>query len=217
MRATSTSVFSGRGTLDGVLRRVKAGDRGETDPVLRARIDAAFGKHEPRLRAFVTRELRRFSAEQVEDTVQQVLAIAWTKLAEHDGTSFRAWLFGIARNECANVRRKCTEILLDEDALFEVPSPAASAYRELQRAERERVLLDAAARVLDPLDQEIFYLRHVDDVPRDEIARLLGLAGAEEVRVALQRGKRRLADELERTLAELRHSRSLFTSESGER
>ena len=45
-------------TLDGVLARVRAGDRGGDDPLLRARIDAAFARHEARLRAFVAIELR---------------------------------------------------------------------------------------------------------------------------------------------------------------
>lgn len=202
-------------TLDGVLSRIRAGDRGEHDAELRARINAAFARHYERLRALVAMELRSFSPQQVEDTVQETMAIAWRKLPEHEGPSFRAWLFGIARGVCVNVRRKRHEVLPGEDALFEASSEVASTYRLLRREERERLFLEAAARALDPVDQEIFYMRHMDELPREEIARLLRLADPDEVRVALQRGKRLLARELEDVLRRYGHGRSLLRSDGG--
>ncbi len=201
-------------TLDGVLSRIQAGDRGERDPQLRARINSAFAKHHSRLSALVSTELRGFAPQQIEDTVQEVMVVAWTKLPEHDGRYFRAWLFGIARGVCANVRRKRREVLPGDDGIFEPASENASAYAVLRQEERERLFLAAASRVLAPRDQEVFYLRYQDDLPREEIAALMGFASADEVRVVLQRGKRLLAAELESMLRQLSHGRSLLRPDS---
>lgn len=198
--------FHRSATLTGVLSRLHLGP---DDPVLRGRLDAAFSKHHVALRANVRRELRGFSEEQVEDTVQEVLLVAWNKLPEHDGRHFKAWLFAIANRVCANVRRKRREVL-SEDGLFDPGSEVESVYARLRRDERERLFQDAARRVLDARDQEIVYMRFELDLPAEEIARTAKLADVDEVRVILQRSKRRLARELARVMEEKGHGVSLF-------
>lgn len=197
-------------TLLGVLSRIQAGDRGQDDPELRGRIDAAFAKHHRRLQGLVASELRGFSPQQVEDTVQEVFATAWRRLPEHDGRSFKAWLFEIATRTCANVRRKRRDALPGDDALFDAASDVESAYGVLRREERESLLRDAARAVLTPQEQDIVHMRYELDLPRDEIARLAGLPDPDAVRVALQRSKRVLTAEIRRRLRELGHGDSLL-------
>jgi RNA polymerase sigma factor (sigma-70 family) len=202
-------------TLMGVLSRIKAGELGDQDPALRQRINAAFAKHHRRLHALVASELRGWSEQQVEDTVQEVLAIAWRKLPGHDGRSFRAWLFAIATHECLNLRRKRRESLPGDDALFDAAADVESAYGRLRRAEREGLLRACADAVLDASEQEIVHMRYELDLPREEIARLAGLEDADAVRVVLQRARRVLVKEIERRLVALGHGTSLLMADEG--
>lgn len=201
--------FKRSATLMGILSRVKAGDYGADDPALRERIDRAFSKHHVKLRQFVARELRGFSDQQVEETVQEVLLTAWKQLPGHDGRDFKAWLYRIASNACANLRRKARDVL-SEDGLFDPGSEGETAYARLRREERERLFLEASARVLGPKDQEVVYMRYELELAAEEIARLAGLSDVDEVRVILQRCKRRLARELETVLAAMDQGPSLF-------
>ena len=57
-------------------------------------------------------------------------------------------------------------------------------------------------RVLDASDQEVIHLRWVLDYANEDIAEQMGMASADEVRVVLQRSKRRLAKEIARMLEE---------------
>ncbi len=201
--------FKASATLMGILSRVKAGDYGAGDPELRERIDRAFSKHHVKLRQFVARELRNFSEQQVEETVQDVLLTAWRQLPGHDGRDFKAWLYRIAANACANVRRKARDVL-SEDGLFDPGSDGETAYARLRREERERLFLEASARVLSPQDQEVVYMRYELELAAEEIARLAGLKDTDEVRVVLQRCKRRLSKELEAMLSAMDQGPSLF-------
>jgi RNA polymerase sigma factor (sigma-70 family) len=194
-------------TLDGILTRLRQGDA--ADPELRRRLDAAFSKHHRALRSLIGRELRGFPPQQHEETLQDVLVVAWTKLPTHDGRSFRGWLFGIATRTCANVRRKRQPALF-EDGLFDAGSDAESAYARLRREEREQLVGEVSRACLDPGDQEIAYMRFVLDLPREEVARLAGLADAEAVRVAMVRIQRRMSRGLAERLAALGHGSSLL-------
>lgn len=196
-------------TLLGVLSKLKAGTRPEADPELARRLDAAFARHQERLRAHIGRELRGFPAQQIEETLQDVLLTAWKRLPEHDGRHFRAWLLAIASGHCANVRRKKRDALSD-DGLFDPGDEVGTVYAALRQEERERLFLAAAQRVLAPQDQEVLYMRYELELPHAEIARLLGFDEPDRVRVTLQRCKRRLADELEAQMKALGHGASLY-------
>lgn len=206
------SEFARSVTLAGILTRIQAGDHGQDDPELRRQIDEAFSKHVAALRGLVSRELRGHSPQQVEDTVQDVLAVAWELLPKHDGRHFKAWLFTIATKTCANLRRKRQPSVFEADTLL-AGSLGESAYTKLRQEERERLLLEASRRVLDPKDQEIVYMRYELELPAEEIARLAGLEDQDEVRVRLQRSKRRLERELEEMLAALGHGHSLLRTD----
>lgn len=196
-------------TLNGVLSKLKAGARPEDDPELARRLDAAFARHQERLRSHVGRELRGFPPQQIEETLQDVLLTAWKRLPEHDGRHFRAWLLAIASGHCANVRRKKRDALTD-DGLFDPGDEVGSVYAALRREERERLFQAAASRVLEPRDQEVLYMRYELELPSDEIARLVGFAHPDEVRVTLQRCRRRLVVELEEQMKALGHGVSVY-------
>ncbi len=200
-------------TLRGVLTKIRRGEDPADDTELARRLDHAFSKHYERLRGLVARELRGFSDQQIEDTVQEVLLVAWRRLPEHDGRHFRAWLFAIATRTCANVRRKRREAPMADLSPLDPGSDWESAYGGLRRVEREEVLLEASRRVLDEREQEVVYMRYELDLPNDEIGRLTGLGDANAVRVALQRAKRRLGREIEKVLAERGHTASLLADD----
>ncbi|MEZ4241772.1 MAG: sigma-70 family RNA polymerase sigma factor [Myxococcota bacterium] len=187
-------------TLAGVLTLLRAGGRGAPD--LEARLNHAFAKHEGRLRHFCRRELRGFPPERVDEVVQDVLLEAWNKLPDYRPSArFRAFLWTIAAYKCANVRRKRADLLTD-DGIVELSDGEPSPLQRLTDEERNALVERAAVAVLDVQEQEIAYLRWVLDYPLETIAELLGLDGANTVRVALQRCKRRMQKELARQLEE---------------
>ena len=188
-------------TLASVLSRIQAGGVA-SDPEVARKLDAAFGKHEARLHRFCARELRGVSAAEVEEVVQDVLLEAWSKL---DGyrpeRPFRAFLWAIASKKCANLRRKRRDVLT-EDGLFDPGDEAPNVFATLADADRDAIVDEAANRVLDASEQELIHLRWVLDYPNEDIAEQMGMASADEVRVVVQRSKRRLANEIVRILEE---------------
>lgn len=157
-------------TLEILLSRA---GRGAADVDARRRIDRALRDHLDRLHRFVAvDQLRGFPQQQVEETVADVMEVVLAKPETFEGHShrdFRAWLFGIARGKCANLRRKRREELPGDDTLLEVGSCAADALGRLREEERERVYARAAG-VLAPLDQEVFWMRHVEAYSQEEVA-----------------------------------------------
>jgi RNA polymerase sigma-70 factor (ECF subfamily) len=197
-------------TLASVLSRIRAGERGADDPQLAQRLDDAFSRYEAPLRRLCQRELASFPRQEVEEALQQVLLVAWTRLPEFRAEArFRSWLFGIATRTCANMRRRRREVLAD-DGLFEPGDPAEPVLSRLRREERDEVLQSAAAAVLDAQEQEVIYLRYVLESSAEEIARDAHLKSVDEVRVVLQRCQRRLRREIGRRLEELGHGVSFF-------
>jgi RNA polymerase sigma factor (sigma-70 family) len=188
-------------TLASVLSRIQAG-RIEGDPELARKLDIAFGKHEAQLHRFCARELRGVSGAEAEEVVQDVFLEAWSKL---DGyrpeRPFRAFLWGIASKKCANLRRKRRDVL-SEDGLFDPGDEAPNVLTTLADADRDAIVEEAANRVLDASEQEVIHLRWVLDYPNEDIAEQMGMASADEVRVVVQRSKRRLAIEIVRILEE---------------
>jgi RNA polymerase sigma-70 factor (ECF subfamily) len=151
----------------------------------------------------VRAELPGFGDHVVDEIVQDALLTAWRKLPEFRGhVRFRVWLFAIARNHCANARRKRHDQLTD-DGLLDASDPMEPVFARLLREERERLVEEAAAATLDPVEQEVVYLKYSRDADAEAIARQVGLGSTDEVRVILQRCRRRLARELSARLERL--------------
>ncbi len=150
-----------------------------------------------------------------EELVQQTLETAWRKLPEfHGGARFGPWIFGIARHQLRNDRRKRRD-LLSEDGLVDPASPAAGALRSLQRHEREALLASAAAAALTAQEQEIVHLRYVEEVPLAQLDAMYTLDGS-GARGVLQRCKRKLKRELSARLEAMGRGPSLLRSDADE-
>lgn len=112
------------------------------------------------------------------------------------GSTFRAWLFTIARRTVANVhrarRRRRTEPIPDG---WEQPQADADPAGLVSRAEELRTVLDQLARLADERRQVVI-LRFVDGLSAREIGEVLERSeGA--VRVLLHRALRDLAARLD--------------------
>jgi RNA polymerase sigma-70 factor (ECF subfamily) len=151
--------------------------------------------------------------ERASELAQETLLTAWTTLSTFRGEStLGTWLYSIARHQCFNAMRKRHE-LLTHDGVIEGGSLEATALAALRKHERDELLREAAAEVLDPTEQEAIHLRYVEHLPQDEITRLLDLQSGSGARGLLQRCRRKLGRELLRRLEALGHGLS-FVRES---
>jgi RNA polymerase sigma-70 factor (ECF subfamily) len=121
---------------------------------------------------------------------------------EDRGSTFRAWLFRIARNTVANAhrsrRRRRTEPLPDS---FERPAPNADPAGLIALADELHAVRHAIAEMPDDRRQ-VIVLRFVDGLSTAEVAEVLDRSpGA--VRVLLHRALRDLAARLARSPEEL--------------
>jgi RNA polymerase sigma-70 factor (ECF subfamily) len=108
------------------------------------------------------------------------------------------WLYAVAANVAAHQRRSMARGARLDSRLRSVPSegPEEPEPQVVRRADYDRVL--AAAGRLRPADQEILRLAAWEELPHDQISRLLGCSVA-AVDQRLHRAKKRLAKEYRKT------------------
>ncbi|MEZ4318317.1 MAG: sigma-70 family RNA polymerase sigma factor [Myxococcota bacterium] len=148
--------------------------------------------------------------ERAEELTQDALLTAFRKLGEYEGrSSFGTWVCGIGKHLALNDVRRRREFLT-EDGVLDAEDPGLVALRGLRRQEREELLRQASTELLDPMEQEVVYLRYAEQMPRSRIAELLELGDENEVRVTLQRCKRRLEKGLRARLEQLGHGTSFI-------
>lgn len=178
-------------------------------PSLSPELDQLFLRHEPMLRSLCRRMVR--DPQRADELVQEAQLIAYTRLGElREGTRLSTWVFGIARKLCLNETRKAKETL-DDDGIFEAEDPAARPLSQLLREEREALIREAAAAVLEPLEQEAIHLLLVEGLSYEQIDQLLGLEGS-GARGLLQRCRRKLSREVLARLEKMGHGRSFLDS-----
>lgn len=201
---------------DSVRRTCEAVERGTLDPELLAEFERTIRGHRSKIFSVCYRVVR--DAQRAEELTQDTLLVALSKLGSFRGAStLSTWLCGIATNLAFNAVRKKGELLLEDGILGGVEPEdrdTVTALRSLSRQERAHVLKSAAAECLNPREQDILYMRCVENLPYETIDALLGLA-PDEGRVALQRSKRRLKPELLRRASALGHGPSFFLRTTG--
>jgi RNA polymerase sigma-70 factor (ECF subfamily) len=140
--------------------------------------------------------LRRADQTTAQDLTAEVFLVAWRRIDDVPrGEEALLWLYGVARNTQAHQRRRVARTTRLEHRLRSVPDPEPGEEPELQvvqRAEYEQVL--AAAARLKTTDQEILRLAAWEELPHDQISRLLGISVA-AVDQRLHRAKKRLTKE----------------------
>jgi RNA polymerase sigma-70 factor (ECF subfamily) len=130
------------------------------------------------------------------DMSQEVLLSAYQRMGEFEGrAAFSSWLFVIARNRCLNEMRNDSRRDGADPDSFE--SAEASIEDRIEEQIEQKRLVDAAARVLDAVEQRALWLRYSERMPVDEITRLLKLDHKSGARAVLQRARRKLREALE--------------------
>ncbi len=165
----------------------------KTDPASQPAKEAASALlHRYRERVFRWCLSRVRDPELALDLSQDVLLSAYRKLHTFDGrASFSSWLFAIARNRCLNSLRR-PDLFDGDKQLAVLPDPAPRQDQELEEREDEERLLRLVRKNLDPLDQQVLWLRCFEKVPVEVITKLLNISSPSGARGILQRARRRL-------------------------
>lgn len=127
------------------------------------------------------------------DLAQDVLLSAYKALGSFKGNArFSSWLFAIARNRSLNAL-KAVHLFQDEGVdPKDLPGPEEQPDRLIEDEEQEQELKELIKRELDPMQQEVLWLRCFERVPVDEITRLLGITASSGARGVLQSARRKL-------------------------
>jgi RNA polymerase sigma-70 factor (ECF subfamily) len=133
----------------------------------------------------------------VDDITQDVFVSAYIGLRKFRGDcSLRSWLFVITINKCRSHRYK-TILRLKRfsrppEAEREIPGRAVdSDLTDAETFERVR----RAVRILPPKCREVVVLRYLQELPTDEICRILGIS-TNALQVRLNRARERLRQQL---------------------
>jgi RNA polymerase sigma-70 factor (ECF subfamily) len=166
-----------------------------------SRFESLYRKYVAQIYTFAYYELRERQA--AEDLTADVFMRALAALprfreqASVDGSSFRAWLFQIARNALRNERRRLSrhpqaplEAAVARPAPFDVPQQV-SVRDELAEALRAIDALPAQRR-------QALLLRFVHEMSAREIGEVMGKSEV-AVRVTIHRALRAVAEQLGRT------------------
>ena len=171
--------------LVAIAQRDHGGARGH------AAANELLGRYRRRVYLWCLRMVREH--EQATDLAQEALVSAWRALPGFDSRSqFSSWLFVIVRNRCLTALR--SRILsrdpgVDPETLTE---DAVDPLDRLALQQEESAVLQAVREVLEPLEQQVLWLRVYERMPVEEITRMLGIDGASGARGTLQSARRKL-------------------------
>ncbi|MDQ6857867.1 MAG: sigma-70 family RNA polymerase sigma factor [Chloroflexota bacterium] len=150
------------------LDRARRGDARAFDALARA--------HERALYSHVARILG--PGADAEDVVQDAFVSAWRSMSGFEGTSFKAWLFRIARNRAIDViraQKRRAELPLDPPDADDGPGwaePAAGGPELLDIAagHEARAVVEAALALVPVEQRDALLLRDVEGFSYEEIA-----------------------------------------------
>jgi RNA polymerase sigma-70 factor (ECF subfamily) len=132
------------------------------------------------------------------DLSQDVLLTVWERVGSFEGRSkFSSWVFTVTRNRCIDSGRR-VELLADEDVPESVPDPVPLADVTVEQDEDEERLLQTIRTSLEPLEQDVIWLRCFERMGLEQITVILSIDGASGARAVLQRARRKLRAALDR-------------------
>ena len=129
-----------------------------------------------------------------QDVVQEALLRAMRYMAGFRGDSARAWLLQIVRHTCYSwlkENRPAERAVLDDtdDALQELPAPAADEPHSVALRKADRAQINAAIAALPVAYREVLVLRELEDLSYGDIARIADIPlGTVMSRLARARG-----------------------------
>lgn len=142
--------------------------------------------------------LRRTSRANAEDATAEVFSIAWRKFSEvPSGDRALPWLYGVAYRVLSHQwrsTRRFRNLVVRLGGLGQESAPGPET-QVVRRSEDRRVL--EAVSYLSTRDQEILRLAGWEELPHDEIAKVLGISVA-AVAQRFSRARKRLAKEYDR-------------------
>ncbi len=112
--------------------------------------------------------------EDAQDSAQEVFVRVHKYLGSFDQTrDFAPWLYRTTVNVCRDQRRRRHPEAPLEETSEDVADPAAGPDRHTHTAEARRILLDALRR-LPEKERAAIVLRDLENLPTNEVARILG-------------------------------------------
>jgi RNA polymerase sigma-70 factor (ECF subfamily) len=166
----------------------------KTDTERRARFEAIWAEHSLKVRAYC---IRRIASHDADDVCAEIFLVVWRRIDEvPPPPNTLLYIYGIAgkvvSNHSRSFRRKAR---LDEKLRnLGVAPPADPGYLVVQGSDDAAVA--AAVRGLSRKDREIVMLYAWEDLPRDDIAEIMGMTRA-AVDQRIHRSYLRLARVLE--------------------
>ncbi len=166
----------------------------KADMVRRARFEAIWAEHSPKVRAYC---IRRVASHDADDLCAEIFLVVWRRLDEvPPAPKTLLYIYGIAgkvvSNHTRSFRRKSR---LDEKLRnLGVAPPVDPALLVVQSSDHAAVA--TALRGLSRKDREIVMLYAWEDLPRDDIAEIMGMSRS-AVDQRIHRSYQRLARTLE--------------------
>ena len=157
------------------------------------RLREMYEEHGRRVLAYFT---RRTDSESARDGAAEVFLIAWRRIDDvPPGDAAIRWLYATARRVLANQRRtRARQGRLVYRLKTSTGNPEPGPETVVVRREQDRLVMEALDH-LAPDDREILRLTVWEELPRDEVAAMLGCS-RHAANQRVHRASRRLATEL---------------------
>lgn len=177
-----------RPTDEQLLAQAAAGDRRAFEEIV--------SRYRPRVTQFVRWNLS--DAHLAEDITQEVFLRAFQSAGTFRGEStFRTWLYGLARNTCRHHYRQRDRLAEDaagDETLRHIPDTGADPLSQLEQAEAASAVRDAVERL--PAGQRLaLLLRDWEDLSYAQISEVLGIPVG-TVRSRIHNARARVAEVL---------------------
>ena len=131
------------------------------------------------------------------DMAQEVLLSAYRHLDSFEPKGrFSTWLFAITRNRCISELRRPSPFFDQAVDLERLGNGRGDPATLLAEKMSEEKLLGLIRQRLEPLEQEVLWLRCVERMPIERINQVMNIPQTSGARAVLQRARRKLRDAL---------------------